>query len=168
MAKVKYTKELLEQNIKDCYSFAELCRRLGLKPGGTNPKTLRKKLEEFGIDYSHFTGQGWNVGLKFKPRTAKDLSEILTKDSTYQSYKLLQRLIKENVKEYKCEICGNSEWMGNPIPLQLHHIDGEHTNNELSNLQILCPNCHAQTDNYAGKKNKIVESNPNHKKVSSI
>ena len=73
---------------------------------------MRKKLEEFGIDYSHFTGQGWNVGLKFKPRTAKDLSEILTKDSTYQSYKLLQRLIKENVKEYKCEICGNSEWMG--------------------------------------------------------
>ena len=168
MAKVKYTKELLEQNIKDCYSFAELCRRLGLKPGGSNPKTLRKKLEEFGIDYSHFIGQGWNVGLKFKPRTAKDLSEILTKDSTYQSYKLLQRLIKENVKEYKCEICGNSEWMGKPIPLQLHHIDGEHTNNELSNLQILCPNCHAQTDNYAGKKNQIVESNPNHKKVSSI
>lgn len=168
MAKVKYTKELLEQNIKDCYSFAELCRRLGLKPGGSNPKTLRKKLEEFGIDYSHFTGQGWNVGLKFKPRTAKDLSEILTKDSTYQSYKLLQRLIKENVKKYKCEICGNSEWMGKPIPLQLHHIDGEHTNNELSNLQILCPNCHAQTDNYAGKKNQIVKSNPNHKKVSSI
>lgn len=105
-------------------------------------------------------GQGWNVGLKFKPRTAKDLSE--TKDSTYQSYKLLQRLIKENVKEYKCVVIVN----GCKIPL--HHIDGEHTNNELSNLQILCPNCHAQTDNYAGKKNQIVESNPNHKKVSSI
>lgn len=56
--KVKYTKELLEENIKDCYSFAELARRLGLKPEGSNPKTLKKKLNEFNVDYSHFTGQG--------------------------------------------------------------------------------------------------------------
>ena len=56
MRKVKYTKELLEENVKDCYSFSELCRRLGLKPEGSNPKTLRKKMNEFGVDYSHFTG----------------------------------------------------------------------------------------------------------------
>ena len=65
--KVNYTKELLEEKIKDCYSFAELCRRLGLNPEGSNPKTLRKKLDLFGIDYSHFTGQGWNQGEKYKP-----------------------------------------------------------------------------------------------------
>ena len=57
MIRVKYTKELLENHVKDCYSFAELCRKLGLKPEGSNPKTLRKKMNEFGIDYSHFTGQ---------------------------------------------------------------------------------------------------------------
>lgn len=56
--KVRYTKELLEDAVKDCYSFAELARRLGLKPEGSNPKTLRKKLEEYNIDFSHFTGQG--------------------------------------------------------------------------------------------------------------
>lgn len=56
--KVNYTKELLEEKIKNCYSFAELCRRLGLNPKGSNPKTLRKKLDLIGIDYSHFTGQG--------------------------------------------------------------------------------------------------------------
>lgn len=56
MRKVKYTKELLESVIKECYSFAELCRKLGLAPEGSNPKTLKKKLEEFNIDYSHFTG----------------------------------------------------------------------------------------------------------------
>lgn len=56
--KIKYTKELLEKNVKDCYSFAELARRLGLKPEGSNPKTLRKKLDEFKVDYSHFTGKG--------------------------------------------------------------------------------------------------------------
>ena len=60
MKKVEYTKELLEENVKDCYSFAELCRRLGLKPEGSNPKTVRKKMDEFEIDYSHFTGKAWN------------------------------------------------------------------------------------------------------------
>lgn len=57
MRKVNYTKELLEEKVKDCYSFAELCRKLGLKPEGSNPKTVRKKMDEFGVDYSHFTGQ---------------------------------------------------------------------------------------------------------------
>ena len=57
MMRVKYTKELLEKHVKDCYSFADLCRKLGLTPEGSNPKTLRKKMNEFGIDYSHFTGK---------------------------------------------------------------------------------------------------------------
>lgn len=152
--KVKYTKELLEEHIKNCYSFAELARRLGLKPEGSNPKTLKKKLEEFDIDYSHFTGQGWNQGLKFKPNPAKDLKDIMVKNSTYQSYKLLHRMIKEGIKEWKCENCGNTKWNEKLIPLELHHIDGDNTNHTLENLQILCPNCHAQTENFRGKKNK--------------
>ena len=56
---------------------------------------------------------------------------------------------------YKCEICGISEWNGKPISLQLHHVDGNRKNNLLSNIQILCPNCHSQTDNYAGKNINI-------------
>ena len=153
--KVKYTKELLEENIKDCYSFAELARRLGLKPEGSNPKTLKKKLNEFNVDYSHFTGQGWNTELKFKPKNAKKLEDIITKDSNYQSYKLLHRLISEGVKEWKCECCGLTEWNGQPIPLELHHIDGDRSNNTKENLQILCANCHSQTENFRGKKNRI-------------
>lgn len=152
--KVKYTKELLEKNVKDCYSFAELARRLGLKPEGSNPKTLRKKLDEFKVDYSHFTGKGWNQGLKFQPKPAKTLDSILVKNSSYQPYKLLKRLIAEGRKEYKCECCGNTEWNGKPISLELHHIDGDKSNNTYENLQALCPNCHSQTDNFRGKKNK--------------
>ena len=63
-------------------------------------------------------------------------------------------LVNEGVKEYKCEICGISNWNGKYITLVLHHIDGEHSNNKLENLQILCPNCHSQTANYAGKSSK--------------
>ena len=55
-----------------------------------------------------------------------------------------------------CELCNTSEWLDNPITLEIHHIDGNNKNNELKNLQILCPNCHSQTDNYRAKniKNK--------------
>ena len=53
--------------------------------------------------------------------------------------------------KYKCEKCGLSKWNGIQIPLQLHHINGNRYDNRIENLQLLCPNCHAQTDNFAGK-----------------
>ena len=54
MKKVIYTKELLEDLVKDCYSFAELCRKLGLCPEGSNPKSVRKKLDEFSNEIREF------------------------------------------------------------------------------------------------------------------
>ena len=55
------------------------------------------------------------------------------------------------IRGWKCEECGLTEWRGQKIPLQIHHKDGVHINNEINNLQLLCPNCHAQTENYAGR-----------------
>lgn len=56
--------------------------------------------------------------------------------------------------EAKCEICGIKTWLGKPIVLQIHHLDGNHKNNSVDNLQLLCPNCHTQTDTYSNKKRK--------------
>lgn len=70
----------------------------------------------------------------------------------YQSYKLKNKLINAGLKENKCECCGITNWRGKPINFELHHIDGNSSNNSLSNLQILCPNCHSQTDNFRSKK----------------
>ena len=53
--------------------------------------------------------------------------------------------------EYKCQKCGISEWLGNPLTLQLDHINGVNNDHRLTNLRFLCPNCHSQTDTYAGK-----------------
>ena len=131
-------------------SIADVCRNLRIKPNGGNYRIIHKEIKEYNIDTSHFTGQGWNIGLGFKPKNTKPLEEILTENSHYQSFKLKKRLFKEGIKEQKCEYCNNTEWMGKPIPLELHHIDGDNTNNKLENLQILCPNCHAQTDTYRG------------------
>jgi 5-methylcytosine-specific restriction endonuclease McrA len=60
-----------------------------------------------------------------------------------------KRLIKEF--GHRCWKCGNTEWMKAPIPLQLDHIDGNSDNNSRENLQLLCPNCHAQTETFGGK-----------------
>lgn len=57
-------------------------------------------------------------------------------------------MIEEGIKEAKCELCGRSEWMGVPIALELHHINGSHYDNRLENLLVLCPNCHALTDSH--------------------
>lgn len=67
------------------------------------------------------------------------------------SHRRRQSLIKNGLKEEKCEVCKNEMWNGLSIPLELHHVDGNPKNNEIENLQILCPNCHAQTENFKGK-----------------
>jgi predicted nucleic acid-binding Zn ribbon protein len=56
-----------------------------------------------------------------------------------------------DIRERKCEVCGMTEWMGQLAPLELDHKDGDPTNNELDNLRLICPNCHAQTENYKGR-----------------
>ena len=71
-----------------------------------------------------------------------------------QSNKLRIKLLREGLKKPICECCGNEFWNGYPIPLEVHHVDGDKTNNELSNLQILCPNCHALTSTYRGRNIK--------------
>ena len=150
MIRIKYTKELLEENVKDCYSFAELCRRLGLKPEGSNPKTLRKKMDEFGIDYSHFTGQAWNKNPENPVYRGKYLSK-LCEHSSLSSANVKELVYRLGLKENKCEICGITEWRGKPIICELHHINGDSTDNRIENLQILCPNCHSQTDNFRSR-----------------
>ena len=149
--RTKYSEQDLIEAVKTSSSIADVCRKVGLKPAGGNYKTIKQKIIKFNIDDSHFLGQGWNVGLKFNPKPAKDIEQYLVENSTYQSSKLAKRLLKEGYKEHKCEVCELTEWLGKLIPLELHHINGISSDHRIDNLQLLCPNCHAQTDNYRGK-----------------
>lgn len=153
--------EAVIQAVKDSYSISEVLRKLELNNTGGNREWLQGKISSFKLDTSHFTGQGHMKG-KINKLQKKDLKkDILKENSSFNTNHLRERLIKEGLKEYKCECCGNTEWNEKPIPLQLHHINGIRTDNRIENLQILCPNCHAQTDNYCSKNIK----NPNEKKI---
>lgn len=77
--------------------------------------------------------------------------EFFVVGSKNNNQKVKNRLFEENIKKYECEECGISNYRDKPITLQLHHVNGVNTDNRIENLQILCPNCHSQTDNYAGK-----------------
>lgn len=135
-------------------SIAGMCKYFGLRPCGGNYKIMHKAIQEFNLNISHFTGQGWNTGLKFKPFEAKPIENILVINSNYQSYKLKRRLIQEGFKENICERCKLSEWQGLPIPLELHHKNGNNRDNRLENIVLLCPNCHALTESYRGKNKR--------------
>jgi 5-methylcytosine-specific restriction endonuclease McrA len=81
----------------------------------------------------------------------RDLADLLVSGSQANSDRLRRRLIRSGIKNALCEICGNTEWNGQPISLELDHVNGKSNDNRLENLRILCPNCHAQTETYRGR-----------------
>lgn len=140
-------------------SYSDLLRRLSMNPKGGNPETLKKIIKEYNLDETKLNENRSNLLRQNAHLTHKKTSMTLQdvfdgKYSQIRSGKLLDMLVNENMKEYKCECCGISSWNNKPLRLQLHHKDGNHNNNNLDNLQILCPNCHTQTDNYGGKSSR--------------
>ena len=82
----------------------------------------------------------------------RPIEDYLSNKVPMQSDKLKIRLINEGKLEDKCDNCGLEAWLQDSIPLELDHVNGDHNDNRLRNLRLLCPNCHAQTDNYRGQK----------------
>ncbi len=151
MSRRNYSIEDVKKAVANNLSIAGVLRQLGLKPIGGNYRTVNRIIADNHIDTSHFTGQGWNVGLKFKPKKELKDSDIFVEESKYKcSWRLRERYIIVTGKS-SCDCCGLSEWQGKPIPLEIHHMNGNNRDNRLSNLQLLCPNCHAQTEHYRGR-----------------
>ena len=138
----KYTLEEIEQFCKESTSWAILAEKVGYnKNSGSACKTVQNMAKELQLDTSHFKGQGWNKG-NF------DYSRFRY-GNTIKISNALSAIVA--LRGHKCECCKNTVWNGQDIPLEIHHLDGDHLNNELNNLQLLCPNCHALTENYKGR-----------------
>lgn len=148
MIKYDYDAENIQKIVAESLNFSEVLRKLNIPKRGNNLKTIKNFIIKNNIEYSHFTYEKrYN-----QSNRSKSIDDYLNNKVQITSYKLKRKLLKEKLLEYKCSCCGISEWNGKHIELQLHHIDGNPFNNNLKNLQLLCPNCHSQTDNFSNKK----------------
>ena len=103
-----------------------------------------------GIEYSgNQSGKGTS-----KKRPKMTLLEYLNQSTDIQTNKVRTKMLEEGIKPHKCECCGSETWLEQPIPLEVHHKDGDRSNNTLENFELLCPNCHALTDSYRGKNSR--------------
>lgn len=150
-----YSKEELQKMLDESSSYGEVLDKIGLGRKGKNPDTLKNTIAFLNLDETKLNENRKKKYAECAKETHKKITiilpKILNKNSTYRSSRLLHRLYERGLKEPKCEVCGITDWNDKSLSFQLHHIDGDHMNNELKNLQVLCPNCHSQTDNYAGR-----------------
>lgn len=138
------SKEQIIEWINEKQSKAFICKNLNCKPS-----TLESYLKKFNVEYKG------NQGSRGKQNIKQYVPAIdYIKNNYVSAHKLRLKLIRDGIKEKKCEICEITHWMGKDAPLELDHIDGNHYNNNFENLRILCSNCHSQTDTNSGKKNR--------------
>lgn len=119
-----------------------MCQQLGCKQ-----ETLNSYLKKMGIEYA---GQQNKKGQQKGTNTYLPALHYIENHIPIQSHKLKGKLIRDGIKRNCCELCGISEWLGVKLPLELHHKNGNHQDNELENLQILCPNCHSIQEGNSG------------------
>jgi hypothetical protein len=147
----RYSKEQARQAISLSHSYSEALRRLGMRPAGGNHQTLKHYAHKvWKISTDHFDPYHSQRGLP--RRDAKQLAEILVKDSSYYRGHLKRRLYQAGLKDRKCELCGQDEnWLGRRMSLILDHINGVGDDHRLENLRIVCPNCAATLDTHCGR-----------------
>lgn len=154
--KRSWTDDQLIQAVKTCTSHRQVLKHLNLIPAGGNYAQIQKHIARLKLDTGHFLGRAWNKGKNITCNPGKSLEEIMTKASTYSTYKLKRRLLRVGLKPSSCEECGwAKQSQEGHLPLELDHINGDRFDHRLENLRILCPNCHSLKPTYRGHNIKL-------------
>ncbi|BDM66983.1 hypothetical protein HEK616_04700 [Streptomyces nigrescens] len=149
--RVRHTEAALRELVALSHSVAEVVRRLGISPVGGNQAHIGRRIAELGVDTSHFTA------------TPRRRGEVATRDwlvlgspadGRVGGERLRRELLRQGVPE-RCADCGTgTEWNDRPLRLEVDHINGEWWDNRPHNVRLLCPNCHAVTDTYRGRRRR--------------
>lgn len=146
----KFSNEELEIFLSESVSLWDFCKKVGYRNKSSRVYTsVKNNLSKRNINLEKYPVLSKRIGLTQK----KTNEQIFSSGSTYERKDLKRKIIKENLLPYKCSCCGISDWLGQPLSLQLDHINGANNDNRLENLRFLCPNCHTQTPTW-GYKNR--------------
>jgi hypothetical protein len=148
-----YTTEDLTEAVASSLSVAEVMRKLGIKPAGGSHFHISNRIKKEGLDTSHFLGQAYARGQPGRRKPVELVLVIRPEGSARVKRNQLLRGMLESDVPYRCAHCGcDGTWPGQPITLDVDHINGDWLDNRLANLRFLCPNCHAQTSTWCRKK----------------
>lgn len=143
----------IKRHFNEAINLRDFLKRLGYESSGSS-SDISVLLSKIGLNKDDLVKRGDSLPNRWrKPRQEKwSISEIFCKDSKVSTTTIKEYVRRHKLIEYKCSICGNTgTWMGKPLGLQLHHINGCNNDNRLENLTYVCPNCHSQTDTFTSR-----------------
>lgn len=147
-----YSEADLRATVASAKSFAEVLRKLGISKWAM--RSVHSDIIFYHLDISHFYNRGHTDPEKPWQPARIPTEQILNNEIKIKSHYLKLRLIQEGLKEDRCEVCGKTHHNGMKIDHELNHKNGVKTDNRIENIEIICPNCHSQTNNFAGKNKK--------------
>jgi hypothetical protein len=150
--KYKYNETQLREAVKQHISARSAMLSLGLCSSGAGYKPFMRIIKILNINTTHWLGKGSLKGKTHNWNKKPDLRLVLKKNSSYTQSSLRRRIKNEKLIPEMCNLCGiKNQWNGKILNLHLDHINGVSNDHRIGNLRYLCPNCHSQTDTYAGK-----------------
>ncbi|WKK21713.1 HNH endonuclease signature motif containing protein [Streptomyces olivoreticuli] len=151
---VRWTREVLEAAVAKSVSVNGVLRHLGIEVVGGHHAHISRRIRSFGIDTSHFRPPT-RTGASMGTRRRSTPQELLVRQNPANARRVPSERLKRAMLALGtpecCGQCGIAEWCGQPLPLEVDHVDGDWHNNCFENLRLLCPNCHSATDTYRGR-----------------